>query len=41
MDMLVKCRLEALQRWERAWDVLRMYTLARDVLYPERMGYLK
>jgi hypothetical protein len=34
--MPVKSRLEALQRWERAWDVLRMRTLARDVPCPEQ-----
>jgi hypothetical protein len=33
-DMPVKCRLEALQRWERAWDVLRMRTLVRDMQVP-------
>jgi hypothetical protein len=33
--MQAKCRLEALQRWERAWDVLRMRTLPRDVPCPE------
>jgi hypothetical protein len=38
-DMPVKCRLEALQRWERAWDVLRMRTLARDVPCPEGTNF--
>jgi F-box domain len=37
-DTPVNCRLEILQRWERAWDVLRMRTLARDVPCPEGKG---
>jgi F-box domain len=37
-DMPVKCRIEALQRWERAWDVLRTRTLGRDIPCPEGMN---
>jgi F-box domain len=30
-DMPMKCRIEALQRWERAWEVLRIRTLVRNI----------
>jgi F-box domain len=33
-DMSVKCRLEALQRWERAWEVMRIRTLVCDMQVP-------
>jgi F-box domain len=39
-DMPVKCRLEALQRWERAWEDLRIRTLVRDMKVPGRKNDL-